>query len=141
MLSIKKFVQKMVFVLSSLLCKRIDILLVCTQFKVDVGSFLSRVATKLADWHGRCSVVDIHVLGFVGGTVSSLSVACFSHVLIEGPLAVGDAVCSGCGLFGLLLLDLLVGLGLGDDVCQKFEILHASDCVGCEIVSISPGVV
>ena len=38
----------------------------------------------------------------------------------------------------MLLLDLLVGLGLGDDVCQKFEVLHTSDCVGCEIVSIRP---
>lgn len=73
----------------------------------------------------------------MGGTVGSLSLGCFSHVLIECPLAVGDAVCSGCGLFGLLLLDLLVGLGLGDDVCQEFEVFHTSDCVGCEVVSLS----
>lgn len=127
----KKCVQKIMFALSSLLCKRIDILLVCTWVKVAAESFLSRSRAT------RCSVVDIHVFGFVGSTVGSLSFACFSHVLIECPLAVGDAVCSGCGLFGLLLFDLLVGLGLGDDVCQEFEVLHASDCIGCGLVSTS----
>ena len=59
-------------------------------------------------------------------------------MLIDGPLAVGDAVCSGSGLFGLLLLDLLVGLGLGYDICQEFEVFHTSDCVGWEIVGTSP---
>ena len=129
MLPTKMIVQKMIFVLSGLLCKRIDILLVLAWIKAGVESFLSRSRAT------RCGVVDIHIFGFVGGTVGSLSFACFSHVLIECPLAVGDAVGSGCGFFGLLLLNLLVGLGLGDDVCQEFQVLHTSDCVGCEIVS------
>lgn len=128
----RKFVQKTIFVLSSSLCKRIDILLVRTWIKVTVESFLCRSRAS------KCGVVDVHVFGFVGGTVGSLSLACFTHVLIECPLAVGDAVCSGCGFFGLLLLDLLVGLRLGDDVCQEFEVLHASDCIGCEVISTSP---
>lgn len=57
-------------------------------------------------------------------------------MLIECPLAVGNTVCSGCGLLGLFLLDLLVGLGLGDDVCQEFKVLDTSDCVGCKVVSV-----
>jgi hypothetical protein len=64
-----------------------------------------------------------------------LVLASVAHVLIECSLAVGSTVCSGCGLFGLLLLDLLVGLGLGNDVCKEFEVLHTSDCVGCEQIS------
>jgi hypothetical protein len=132
MLSTKMIVQKIVFVLSGLLCKRVDILLVLAWIKAAVESFLSRSRAA------RCDVVDIHVFGFVGGTVGSLSFACFTHVLIECPLAVGDAVCSGCGFFGLLLLDLLVCLGLGDDVGQELEVLYTSDCVGCEIVSTWP---
>jgi hypothetical protein len=118
----------MVFVLSSLLCKRIDVLLVRKWIKVTAESFLSRSRAS------GCGVVDIHIFGFVSGTVGSLSLACFSHVLIECPLAVGDTVCSGCRLLGLLLLNLLVGLGLGDDVCQEFEVFNTSDCVGCELL-------
>ena len=37
----------------------------------------------------------------------------------------------------MLLLDLLVGLGLGNDVGQEFEVFNTSDCVGYEIVSTS----
>ena len=101
--------------------------------QVAVGSFLCSVIGKLANWHGRASgrgIVDIHVFRFVGGTVGSLSLASFSHVLIECPLAVRNAVSSSCGLLGLLLLDLLVGLSLGDNVRQKFEVFNTSDCVG-----------
>lgn len=82
----RKCVQKMIVVLSSLLCKRIDILLVRKWVKVTAASFLSRSRAS------RCGIVDIHVFRFVGGTVGSLSLVCFSHVLIECPLAVGDAV-------------------------------------------------
>lgn len=103
------------------------------------GIFLSDIASKLADRYrrsGRCSLVYIHVFGFVDCAVGSLVLTSVAHVLVECSLAVGSAVCSGRGLFGLLLLDLLVGLGLGDDVCQEFEVLHTSDCVGCGYVSV-----
>lgn len=141
MLFTEKFVPKTVFVLFSLLCKRIDILLVRVGVHVVDGSFLSDIASKLADRNRRprrCSLVYIHVFGFVHCAVGSLVFTSVAHVLVECSLAVGCAVCSGRGLFGLLLLDLLVGLGLGDDVGQEFEVLHTSDCVGCGCVSMVP---
>lgn len=137
----KKFVPKMVFVLRTLLCKRIDILLVRVEVHVIGGIFLSDIASELADRNcrsRRCSLVYIHVFGFVDCAVGSLVLTSVAHVLVECSLAVGCAVCSGRGLFGLLLLDLLVGLGLGNDVCQEFEVLHTSDCVGCGCVSVLP---
>jgi hypothetical protein len=92
------------------------------------------MVAKLSDWYrgarGR-SLVDIHVFSFVGCAVGSLVHGSFPYMLIECPLAVGNAVCSGCGLFCLLLLDLFVGLGLGNDVRQELKVFHASDCVGC----------
>jgi hypothetical protein len=139
MLLTKDILPKTIFILFILLCKRIDILLVCNQGQTAVGFFLRGVASKFANWYLRaqgCSVVDIHIFGFVDCTVGSLILASVAHVLIECPLAVGSTVCSGCGLSGLLLLDLLVGLGFGNDVCEEFEVLHTSDCVGCGIFSI-----
>jgi hypothetical protein len=59
-----------------------------------------------------------------------------AHVLIECPLAVGNAICFGCRLPGRhLCLDLLVSLCFGDDVGQKLEVLYASNCVCCGYVS------
>ena len=103
-----------------------------------VGPTLRDLISETANWH--CGTrgargVDIHTLRVVRGTVGSLRLAGIAHVLIECPLAVGNAIGLGCRLLGQLLLDLLVGLSLGNDIGQELEVLYASNCVCCTCVS------
>jgi hypothetical protein len=100
-----------------------------------VGPTLGDLISEAANWYRgtrRASCVHIHTLRVVRGAVGSLSLA---HVLIECLLTVGDAIRFGCGFLGLLLLDLLVGLGLGNDVGQELEVFYAGNCVCCACVS------
>ena len=103
-----------------------------------VGPSLRGLVSELADWHRgtrRTRSVYVHTIRVVRGTVGGLSLADISHVLIECFLAIGNAVCFGYGLLGLLLLDLLVGLSLGNNVGQELEVLYAGNCVCCACVS------
>jgi hypothetical protein len=106
-----------------------------------VGPTLRDLVPELANWRRGTRrpsgvSVDVHAIRVVRCAVGSLSLAGIAHVLIECPLAVGNAIRLGCGLLGRhLCLDLLVGLCLGDDVGQKLEVLYASNCVCCGYVS------
>jgi hypothetical protein len=103
-----------------------------------VGLTLRDLISELANWHrgiGRTSCVYIHALRVVRGAVGSLSLANIAHVLIECPLAVGNAIRFGCRLLGQLLLDLLVCLSLRNDVGQELEVLYTGNCVCCAYVS------
>lgn len=71
--------------------------------------------------------------------VDGLLFAAVTHVLVECLLAVRDAVRVCSGFFGLLLLDLLVCLGLGYDVCQELEVLDAGNSVRWKAVSGAGG--
>lgn len=102
------------------------------------GPVLRGLVSEFANWQSGTrgtSCVYIHALRVVRSTICSLGVAGIAHVLIECLLAIGNTIRFGCGLLGLLLLDLLVGLSLGDDVGQELEVFYASDCVCCTRVS------
>jgi len=103
-----------------------------------VSLTLRGLISKAADWHCRTrgsSCVNVHTLRVMRGTVGSLSFVGIAHMLIKCSLTIGNAIRFGCGLFGQLLLDLLVGLGLRDDVGQELQVLYASNCVCCTRVS------
>jgi hypothetical protein len=99
---------------------------------------LRDLISELANWDRsirRSKCVYIHTLRVVRGAVGSLRLAGIAYVLIECPLAVGNAIRFGCGLLGQLLLDLLVCLSFGNDVGQELEVLYAGNCVCCACVS------
>lgn len=114
------------------LCKRIDIFLLHMWWLVVASPCLGGFGPKLANRY-RCArrafFVDVHAFRVVDCAVGGLLFAAVTHVLVECLLAVRDAVRVSGGFFGLLLLDLLVCLGLGYDVCQEFEVLDAGNSV------------
>ena len=70
-----------------------------------VGPTLRDLVPELANWRRGTrrpsSVsVDVHAIRVVRCAVGSLSLAGIAHVLIECPLAVGNAIRLGCGLLG-----------------------------------------
>jgi len=103
-----------------------------------VGPALWGLVAELANGHSGTRGTDcvyVHTLRVARGAVGSLSLADIAHVLIKCLLAIDNAICFGCGLLGLSLLDLLVGLGLGNDVGQEFEVFYTGNCVCCMYVS------
>lgn len=120
-------------VILALLCKRIDIFPVHVWLLVVASPCLGGFGPKLANRYRGARwafFVDVHAFRVVDRAVGGLLIAAVTHVLVECLLAVRDAVRVSGGFFGLLLLDLLVCLGLGYDVCQELEVLDAGNSVG-----------